>query len=131
MPQVHIFSQRDINPQSLGQQSAYQRKCRTMCKIDDFAKAFDNKNNELCIYLGLISMVSGLPTLVTLVAMIVAFKGGGSTGLQLECKIGDLEGLEGLTLVTSSLLGGINCRLAGDGEFPPDPDADSIRQDSK
>ena len=131
MPQVSIFSQRDINPQSLGQQSAYQRKCRTMCKIDDFAKAFDNKNNELCIYLGLISMVSGLPTLVTLVAMIVAFKGGGSTGLQLECKIGDLEGLEGLTLVTSSLLGGINCRLAGDGEFPPDDADASIRQDSK
>jgi len=78
-------------------------------------------------------MVSGLPTLVTLVATpaLVAFKGGGSTGLQLECKIGDLEGLEGLTLVTSSLLGGINCRLAGDGEFPTDPDADSIRQDSK
>ena len=73
-------------------------------------------------------MVSGLPTLVTLVATpaLVAFKGGGSTGLQLECKIGDLEGLEGLTLVTSSLFGGINCRRAGDGEFPA-----SIRQDSK
>jgi len=70
-------------------------------------------------------MVSGLPTMVTLVTSL-AFKGGGSTGLQLECKIGDLEGLEGLTLVTSSLFGGINCRRAGDGEFPA-----SIRQDSK
>ena len=59
----------------------------------------------------------------------LAFKGGGSIGLQLECKIGDLEGLEGDTLVTSNLLGGIN-RREGDGEVPK-LGPPSIRHDSK
>ena len=62
--------------------------------------------------------------------MGLAFKGGGSMGLQLECKIGDLEGLEGDTLVTSNLLGGTNL-LEGDGGPRWGPDPPSIRHDSK